>query len=110
MCGQTCPRLYRCSFRYPGGCPAPGNCPCRAVLLLLPAQVPGSVSEYKVLPLDSASILLMVQGTVMAITPSAPAAIALQRGGVLFIGANESVSLQLTAPKDLLMFRACCLL
>lgn len=62
------------------------------------------------LPLDSASILLMVQGTVMAITPSAPAAIALQRGGVLFIGANESVSLQLTAPKDLLMFRACCLL
>ncbi|XP_012785138.2 mannose-6-phosphate isomerase [Ochotona princeps] len=73
-------------------------------------EVPGSVLEYKVLPLDSASILLMVQGTVMAITPTAPAAIALQRGGVLFIGANESVSLQLTAPKDLLMFRACCLL
>uniref|UniRef100_A0A8C5K1C4 Mannose-6-phosphate isomerase n=1 Tax=Jaculus jaculus TaxID=51337 RepID=A0A8C5K1C4_JACJA len=73
-------------------------------------QVPGSVTEYKVLALDSASILLMVQGTVTASTPTAQAAIPLQRGGVLFIGANESVSLKLTEPKDLLIFRACCLL
>lgn len=79
-------------------------------MLFLSAQVPGSVTEYRVLALDSASILLMVQGTVTASTRTAQATISLKRGGVLFIGANESVSLKLTLPKDLLMFRACCLL
>ncbi|KAH0502370.1 Mannose-6-phosphate isomerase [Microtus ochrogaster] len=73
-------------------------------------EVPGSVTEYKVLAVDSASILLMVQGTVTATTPTVQAEIPLQRGGVLFIGANESVLLKLTVPKDLLIFRACCLL
>ncbi|XP_008834736.1 mannose-6-phosphate isomerase isoform X1 [Nannospalax galili] len=73
-------------------------------------EVPGSITEYKVLVLDSASILLIVQGTVTATTPTVQAAIPLQRGGVLFIGANESVSLKPTMPKDLLIFRACCLL
>uniref|UniRef100_F6ZN44 Mannose-6-phosphate isomerase n=1 Tax=Equus caballus TaxID=9796 RepID=F6ZN44_HORSE len=73
-------------------------------------EVPGSITEYKVLAVDSASILLMVQGTVTASTPTAQSTIPLQRGGVLFIGANESVSLKLTVPEDLLIFRACCLL
>ncbi|XP_036204996.1 mannose-6-phosphate isomerase isoform X4 [Myotis myotis] len=73
-------------------------------------EVPGSDTEYKVSALDSASILLMVQGTVTASTPTAQAEIPLKRGGVLFIGANESVSLKLTVPEDLLIFRACCLL
>ncbi|KAI2575198.1 MPI isoform 12, partial [Pan troglodytes] len=41
----------------------------------------------KVLALDSASILLMVQGTVIASTPTTQTPIPLQRGGVLFIGA-----------------------
>lgn len=80
------------------------------ILLFLSAQVPGSVTEYKVLAVDSASILLIVQGRVTASTPTAQTPIPLQRGGVLFIGANQSVSLQLTVPDDLLMFRACCLL
>lgn len=73
-------------------------------------EVPGSVTEYKVLTLDSASILLLVQGTVTAIIPSVQAEIPLSRGGVLFIGANETVLLKLTVPKNLLIFRACCLL
>ncbi|KAM4826315.1 mannose-6-phosphate isomerase isoform 2-T2 [Thomomys bottae] len=73
-------------------------------------EVPGSVSEYKVLAVDSASILLVVQGRVTASTPETPAPIPLQRGSVLFIGANEHVSLKLTEPQDLLLFRACCLL
>ncbi|XP_021063050.1 mannose-6-phosphate isomerase [Mus pahari] len=73
-------------------------------------EVPGSVTEYKVLTLDSASILLLVQGTVTAIVRTAHAEIPLFRGGVLFIAANESVLLKLTVPKDLLIFRACCLL
>ncbi|KAM5292087.1 mannose-6-phosphate isomerase isoform 1-T1 [Ctenodactylus gundi] len=77
---------------------------------IMKMEVPGSVAEYKVKALDSASILLMVQGTVAASTPTAQGPIPLQRGGVLFIGANESVSLKLTTPKDLLIFRACCLL
>ncbi|XP_076979884.1 mannose-6-phosphate isomerase isoform X2 [Tamandua tetradactyla] len=73
-------------------------------------EVPGSVGEYEVLALDSASILLILQGSVTASIPTAETTIPLQRGGVLFIGANENVSLKLTAPKDLLIFRACCLL
>uniref|UniRef100_A0A7N5JUN1 Mannose-6-phosphate isomerase n=1 Tax=Ailuropoda melanoleuca TaxID=9646 RepID=A0A7N5JUN1_AILME len=73
-------------------------------------EVPGSNTEYKVLAVDSASILLVVQGRVTASSPTAQKPIPLQRGGVLFIGANESVSLKLTVPEDLLMFRACCLL
>uniref|UniRef100_H0WSF2 Mannose-6-phosphate isomerase n=1 Tax=Otolemur garnettii TaxID=30611 RepID=H0WSF2_OTOGA len=77
---------------------------------IMKMEVPGSMTEYKVLALDSASILLMVHGTVTASTPTAQTTIHLQRGGVLFIGANESVSLKLTEPKDLLIFRACCLL
>lgn len=68
------------------------------------------MTEYKVLTLDSASILLMVQGAVTAITATVQTEIPLERGGVLFIGANESVLLKLTLPKDLLIFRACCLL
>ncbi|XP_064238670.1 mannose-6-phosphate isomerase isoform X4 [Aotus nancymaae] len=77
---------------------------------IMKMEVPGSVTEYKVLALDSASILLMVQGTVTASTPTAQTPIPLQRGSVLFTGANESVSLKLTEPKNLLIFRACCLL
>uniref|UniRef100_A0A8C6GQF2 Mannose-6-phosphate isomerase n=1 Tax=Mus spicilegus TaxID=10103 RepID=A0A8C6GQF2_MUSSI len=73
-------------------------------------EVPSSVTEYKVSTLDSASILLMVQGTVTAIIRSAHAEIPLYRGGVLFIAANESVLLKIIVPKDLLIFRACCLL
>uniref|UniRef100_A0A8P0NJ79 Mannose-6-phosphate isomerase n=2 Tax=Canis lupus familiaris TaxID=9615 RepID=A0A8P0NJ79_CANLF len=73
-------------------------------------QVPGSVAEYNVLAVDSASILLVVQGRVTASTPTAQTPIPLQRGGVLFIGANERVSLKLAVPSDLLLFRACCLL
>ncbi|KAK2103367.1 hypothetical protein P7K49_017223 [Saguinus oedipus] len=77
---------------------------------IMKMEVPGSITEYKVLALDSASILLMVQGTVTASTPTAQTPIPLQRGSVLFIGANESVSLKLTESKNLLIFRACCLL
>uniref|UniRef100_A0A2K5DS29 Mannose-6-phosphate isomerase n=1 Tax=Aotus nancymaae TaxID=37293 RepID=A0A2K5DS29_AOTNA len=77
---------------------------------IMKMEVPGSVTEYKVLALDSASILLMVQGTVTASTPTAQTPIPLQHGSVLFTRANESVSLKLTEQKNLLIFRACCLL
>ncbi|XP_066200467.1 mannose-6-phosphate isomerase isoform X1 [Saccopteryx leptura] len=73
-------------------------------------EVPGSVTEYKILALDSASILLMVQGTATASTSTAQEVIPLHRGRVLFIGANETVSLKLIVLEDLLMFRACCVL
>ncbi|XP_006866539.1 PREDICTED: mannose-6-phosphate isomerase isoform X2 [Chrysochloris asiatica] len=77
---------------------------------VLKMEVPGSVTEYKVSPLDSASILLLVQGTVTVRTLTSQAPLPLQCGGVLFIGANENVWLKLSVPKDLLIFRACCLL
>lgn len=82
---------------------------CVQVLSCPPCQVPGSVEEYQLLALDSASILLVVQGTGTASTPSAPEAIPLRKGSVLFISARESVSLRLAA-EGLLLFRACCLL
>ncbi|XP_060030236.1 mannose-6-phosphate isomerase isoform X2 [Erinaceus europaeus] len=76
---------------------------------VMKVEVPGSVEEYQLLALDSASILLVVQGMATASTPSAPEVIPLRKGSVLFISARESVSLRLAA-EGLLLFRACCLL
>lgn len=77
---------------------------------ILKMDVPDNVPEYEVLALDSASILLMVQGAATASSRSAPSGTPLRRGAVLFIAAQEVVSLKRTGPEGLLMFRACCLL
>uniref|UniRef100_A0A6I8PBI5 Mannose-6-phosphate isomerase n=1 Tax=Ornithorhynchus anatinus TaxID=9258 RepID=A0A6I8PBI5_ORNAN len=73
-------------------------------------EVPASAKPYTVSALDSASILLVVQGEATGPSTASHSEIALRRGVVLFIAANESVSLQLTSSGSLLMFRACCLL
>ncbi|KAL6474532.1 hypothetical protein MHYP_G00180930 [Metynnis hypsauchen] len=73
-------------------------------------QIPPSVKQYTVSPLDCAGILLVVQGEASASSAAAFTDIMLRRGSVLFISANESVTLQVTSSTGINMFRACCLL
>ncbi|KAG7324149.1 hypothetical protein KOW79_012165 [Hemibagrus wyckioides] len=68
-------------------------------------QVPPSVKQYIMSPLDCASILLVIQGEASALSD-----IMVHRGSVLFISANESITLQVTSSSGMTMFRACCLL
>ena len=75
-----------------------------------PPQVPASVKQYTVAPLDSAGILLVVEGEATATSAAALSDITLKRGTVLFISANEAVSLHVMAQSGMTMFRACCLL
>ncbi|KAL0967927.1 hypothetical protein UPYG_G00259930 [Umbra pygmaea] len=73
-------------------------------------QVPSSVKQYKLAPMDCASILLVIEGQAIATSAAAFSDITLTRGTVLFISANESISLHLTAPTGITMYRACSLL
>lgn len=77
---------------------------------LLPLQIPSSIKLYLVSALDSASILLVLRGTAVATSTAAASEMSLRRGSVLFISANESLSLRLASPDGMLLFRACCLL
>lgn len=60
--------------------------------------------------MDSASILLVVDGEAAATCTTSLAEVALRRGTVLFVSANESLSLRVSSPAGMSMFRACCLL
>uniref|UniRef100_A0A671NR15 Mannose-6-phosphate isomerase n=1 Tax=Sinocyclocheilus anshuiensis TaxID=1608454 RepID=A0A671NR15_9TELE len=73
-------------------------------------QIPASARQYNVSVLDSAGILLVIDGEAVATSAAALSDITLTRGSVLFISANESVSLQVTSSSGMTMFRACCLL
>ncbi|XP_016316627.1 mannose-6-phosphate isomerase-like [Sinocyclocheilus anshuiensis] len=73
-------------------------------------SIPTSARQYTVSALDSASILLVIDGEAVATSAAALSDITLTRGSVLFISANESVSLQVTSSSGMTMFRACCLL
>ncbi|CAG5957669.1 mannose-6-phosphate isomerase [Menidia menidia] len=73
-------------------------------------QVPATVKEYTVAPVDSASILLVIEGDATATCPAALSDISMRRGTVLFVSANESVSLHVSSPAGMTLFRACSLL
>ncbi|XP_061533824.1 mannose-6-phosphate isomerase isoform X1 [Phyllopteryx taeniolatus] len=73
-------------------------------------QVPASVKQYTVAPVDSASILLVIEGDATATSAAALSDVSLRRGSVLFVSANESVLLHVASPSGVTMFRACCLL
>ena len=73
-------------------------------------QIPTSIKLYLVSAVDSASILLVIRGTAVGTSTAAAAEMTLCRGSVLFISANESISLHLSSPDGMLLFRACCLL
>lgn len=65
---------------------------------------------YLVSAIDSASILLVVRGQAVGTSTAAVSDMALTTGSVLFISANESVSLHFSTADGMLLFRACCLL
>ncbi|CAJ1056074.1 mannose-6-phosphate isomerase [Xyrichtys novacula] len=73
-------------------------------------QVPASMKQYTIAPVDSASILLVIEGDASATSAAALSDVTLRRGTVLFVSANESVSLHVTSQSGMNMFRACCLL
>ncbi|XP_069480615.1 mannose-6-phosphate isomerase isoform X1 [Ambystoma mexicanum] len=73
-------------------------------------EVPASTKKYIVASIDSASIVLVIQGEATATSTSALSDMSLRRGSVIFISANESVSLDLSSEGGMLLFRACCLL
>ncbi|MGH0150178.1 UNVERIFIED_CONTAM: hypothetical protein FKN15_022376 [Acipenser sinensis] len=73
-------------------------------------QVPASVKQYTVSPIDSASILLVVQGEATSASTAGLSEMSIKSGSVLFISASESVSVHITSPTGMLLFRACCLL
>ncbi|XP_038157234.1 mannose-6-phosphate isomerase [Cyprinodon tularosa] len=73
-------------------------------------QVPASVKEYTIASVDSASILLVIHGDATATSAAAFSDITLRRGTVLFVSANESVSLQISSQSGMTLFRACSLL
>lgn len=73
-------------------------------------QVQASVKNYTVAAVDSAGILLVVEGEATATSTAALSDITLRRGTVIFISANESISLHVTSQSGMTMFRACCLL
>ncbi|XP_059570715.1 mannose-6-phosphate isomerase isoform X2 [Alligator mississippiensis] len=72
-------------------------------------QIP-SIKLYLISAVDSASILLVIQGTAVGTSTGATSEMTLRRGSVFFISANESISLQVSSPDGMLLFRACCLL
>nr|XP_020478774.1 mannose-6-phosphate isomerase isoform X2 [Monopterus albus] len=73
-------------------------------------QVPALVKQYTVAPVDSASILLIIEGDATATSAAALSDITLRRGTVLFVSANESISLHIISQSGMTIFRACCLL
>nr|XP_061813338.1 mannose-6-phosphate isomerase isoform X2 [Nerophis lumbriciformis] len=73
-------------------------------------QVPASVKQYTVTAVDSASILLVIEGEAVATSVAALSDVSLRRGNVLFVSANESLLLHIASPGGVIMFRACCLL
>ncbi|XP_061576780.1 mannose-6-phosphate isomerase isoform X2 [Cololabis saira] len=73
-------------------------------------QVPANRKQYSVAALDSASIILVVEGDAVATAAAAHSDITVRRGSVLFVSANESLSLQVSSPSGMTLFRACSLL
>ncbi|KAL8196946.1 UNVERIFIED_CONTAM: hypothetical protein K2H54_002711 [Gekko kuhli] len=73
-------------------------------------EIPSTVKLYLVSAIDSASILLVLKGAAVGTSTAATSEMPLRPGTVLFISANESVSLRLSVSEGMLLFRACCLL
>ncbi|KAL7980401.1 hypothetical protein Chor_014730 [Crotalus horridus] len=73
-------------------------------------QIPSSIKLYLISAIDSASILLVVQGSAVGTSTAALSEMALRPGTVLFISANESLSLHFNSADGMVFFRAFCLL
>ncbi|XP_068226659.1 mannose-6-phosphate isomerase [Palaemon carinicauda] len=79
-------------------------------------EIPEGVPEYSLRTIDSASIIIIVEGQAKDLTISPPSpgevtqATEVQRGSVLFLGAKQSLLLKFDGNSRFLAFRALCLL
>ncbi len=82
-------------------------CVC-LISFLFSLQIPAEMKHYTVSAVDSASILLVIQGA--ATGQCSGQSLSLTRGTVLFLAAGSTLPLQVTSSDGMLMFRAYCLL
>ncbi|XP_064084597.1 mannose-6-phosphate isomerase-like [Macrobrachium nipponense] len=79
-------------------------------------EIPPGTTEYSLRTVDSASIIIIVEGQAkdLTISPSPPGEVApvteVHRGSVLFLGAEQSLSFKLDGNSRFLAFRALCIL
>ncbi|XP_050719999.1 mannose-6-phosphate isomerase-like [Eriocheir sinensis] len=79
-------------------------------------EVPSGVEQYTLRPVESASIVLVVEGNTskVEVNPPAPGEVpqvtSLQRGSVIFLAADQSLTLKPNSGSRLLAFRALCVL
>lgn len=69
--------------------------------------MPNLVRQYPVARVDCAGILLVIEGEATGTSAAALFDITLSRGTVFFISAKERVSLHITSPSGMTMYRAC---
>lgn len=68
--------------------------------------MPAGCSEAELPPMDSASIVICIQGSASVSNQSLSQDIQMHRGTILFIAANEKVSLKVGSNDGLLIYRA----
>ena len=76
-------------------------------------QVAGPTDQYTLSAVDSASILITIEGEASAAASSqvshdSSKALPLKRGSITFISANQSMQLKVTSSEGLLAFQAYC--
>ena len=81
------------------------DCLNRAVTVLVLAQVPAGVKEFKLIALDSASICILVRGEGLATNNTIEAPLKLRKGTVFFMAAQQEVSVSVSGD-GMLLFRA----
>nr|XP_053635227.1 LOW QUALITY PROTEIN: mannose-6-phosphate isomerase-like [Cherax quadricarinatus] len=79
-------------------------------------EIPVGVEQYTLRPIESASIVLVVEGSAedVEVSPACPGevphATSVERGSVLFLVAEQSLTLKLRSGTRFLAFRALCIL
>lgn len=73
-------------------------------------QLPQNIHQYVVRPIDGASILIVIEGSGDATSESLdPTSLHLERGSVVFLAANESLTLHMKpSDQQMVIYRACC--
>ena len=73
--------------------------------VLVLAQVPAGVKEFKLIALDSASICILVHGEGLATNDTIESPLKLRKGAIFFMAAQQEASVSVTSD-GMLLFRA----
>jgi mannose-6-phosphate isomerase len=73
-------------------------------------QLPKDIHKYVIRPINGASILIVIEGNGEAANESlGPTNLHLERGSVVFLAANESLTLHVkSSDQQMVIYRACC--